>query len=217
MLTRFIGDIHGTYNKNEYYHLTETCDKSIQVGDLGLGFSPGDDQSMFDEIDRSKHFFIRGNHDNPEVCERQSNHIESGHSDDHGIFFLNGGWSIDGPGCPWCPSYGNSGMLPRRTDGINWWSNEEHEQSELDAFIEEYKDCKPRIIVSHEGPRTATVNMFNPTGEWNSRTAIALEDMYQAHQPDLWIFGHWHKRKDLTIDKTRFICLEECGYIDLEV
>lgn len=214
---RFIGDIHGTFNRREYHQLLEDCEKSIQVGDMGLGFSKNDDVSMFKDVDRSKHFFIRGNHDDPKVCQAQVNHIDSGQSDDHGIFFVNGGWSIDGPGAPWCPSYSDPMRTPRRTEGRNWWSDEQHTQEELNELIEEYIDCKPEYVVSHEGPFTATDGMFNPFERYVSRTAQALEDMYRAHQPKLWLFGHWHRPRDVISGNTRFICLAECGYKDLEI
>lgn len=215
---RFIGDIHGTFNVRSYELLTEDVDKSIQIGDLGIGFQAGDDLRMFKNIDREKHFFIRGNHDHPELCESQINHIPSGQSDDHGIFFVNGGWSIDGPREPWCRSTKNPDMKPTRTEGKNWWAEEEHSPSHFDRLVEEYKDTKPDVMVTHEGPVSITKAMFRPYDEWNSRTAIALQKMLDFHKPDVWIFGHWHMRKDMVFsDKTRFICLEECGYIDLEL
>lgn len=213
-MVRFIGDVHG--KSFDYQRLIQDCEESIQVGDMGLGFSKNDDKEMFNGVDTNKHFFIRGNHDNPALCEIQVNHIESGQSDDHGIFFVNGGWSIDGPGCPWCPSYVNPEFKPRRTEGLNWWVDEEHSQGDLDRLIDEYEKCKPRRVVTHEGPITATREMFHPSGEWNSRTATALETMFKIHKPDIWIFGHWHLPRDTFIEGTRFICLEELGYVDID-
>ena len=205
---RFIGDIHGTVHKKLYDKAIEGCDKSIQVGDLGLGFSDGDVKGMFKGVDTSKHFFIRGNHDNPEVCEEQVNHIDSGQSDDHGIFFVNGGWSIDGPDCPW-----DCGRTPNK----NWWDNEEHDEACLEDLIQEYEKCKPQIVVTHEAPWTITNLMFNPQPRWISRTADTLQKMLNIHQPELWIFGHWHIRKDIVSNGTRFICLEEGGIVDIDI
>jgi hypothetical protein len=33
--------------------------------------------------------------------------------------------------------------------------------------------------------------------------------MLEAHQPDLWLFGHWHRNRDLRMGQTRFICVGE--------
>ena len=42
-----------------------------------------------------------------------------------------------------------------------------------------------------------------------SRTRQAFQAMFEAHQPDLWVFGHWHHSFDGVLDGTRFVCLNE--------
>ena len=32
-----------------------------------------------------------------------------------------------------------------------------------------------------------------PADEFSSRTSQLLERMFEAHQPDHWIFGHFHR------------------------
>jgi hypothetical protein len=41
--------------------------------------------------------------------------------------------------------------------------------------------------------------------------------MFSIHKPDLWIFGHWHCDADEVIDGTRFICLNELSYVDVDM
>jgi hypothetical protein len=41
--------------------------------------------------------------------------------------------------------------------------------------------------------------------------------MLEAHRPSLVIFGHWHMARDRIIDRTRFICLPELGWIDIAI
>jgi hypothetical protein len=40
--------------------------------------------------------------------------------------------------------------------------------------------------------------------------------MFIGHKPKLWIFGHWHVPFDEVIAGTRFICLPELAYIDID-
>lgn len=211
---RYIGDIHG---KVELYHEAVLgVEKSIQVGDIGLGFGypyqyENHCRIMFSPLDSltdSKHRFIRGNHDNPDFCKSSPMYIKNGYEKETDHFFVNGAWSIDGIGAPWDQG--------RRTEGFNWWSNEEEDQVTLDLLIEEFADTKPSTVVSHEAPFEVTDIFFNPTERYISKTAYALTQMFRSHKPKRWLFGHWHRRRDKVIDKCRFICLEEGGYIDLD-
>lgn len=214
---RYIGDVHGTVNAKTYQVIAKEVEQSIQIGDLGIGFADQKDaKAMFKDLDLDKHSFIRGNHDNPDYCKAQKNYIPSGYHSVSDTFFVNGGWSIDGPGCPWCPSYKNFARLPYRREGINWWSDEEESQDELDDLIQNFAETKPSIMITHEGPTSVTDYFFNPRQTWESRTAKALQEMLNNHKPNVWIFGHWHKHKDQVLGgKTRFICLSELGFIDL--
>jgi len=51
--------------------------------------------------------------------------------------------------------------------------------------------------------------MFEPKWKFRSATAAALDAMLEAHQPYLWLFGHWHRNRDLRMGQTRFICVGE--------
>ena len=217
MKVRFIGDVHGLWNmyRDVIYRdmVDHNIENSIQVGDLGMGFtSKGqwapDSAAAFDKrFAKGNHRFIRGNHDNPEEVKKSAHYIHDGfyETTDLGntIMYVGGAWSID---WQW------------RTMGIDWWVDEELSMQELNLLIEQYKDIQPDIMITH----TAPINI--PGGPMGikifgsgARTEHALQEMLDAHRPKLWIFGHWHKNFDQVVDGTRFICLNELDFIDLEV
>ena len=99
MITKLVGDVHGKFHR--YEKLIKDCDASIQVGDFGVGFFYifGDHRvpmanPPYDSIKKGNHRFIRGNHDNPDVCRRQSYWIPDGTIEDH-VLFVGGAHSID--------------------------------------------------------------------------------------------------------------------------
>lgn len=191
---RFIGDVHAKFDK--YVELTGVPHPTIQVGDFGIGFKP----NPLEQIDPLKDRFIRGNHDWPAECKRQPNYIGDGTFED-GIFFIGGAYSIDRA---W------------RTEGLDWWPDEELSYQELDAQIDRFVELKPNIVVSHDVPAPAFHYVLGHHGEM-SRTANALTAMFHFHKPKLWIFGHHHKHFEGTYDGCKFICLPELAYLDVNI
>jgi hypothetical protein len=49
-----------------------------------------------------------------------------------------------------------------------------------------------------------------------SITRQALNIMFEIHKPDFWFFGHWHDRRNWSIDGTRFVCLAELDWCDFD-
>lgn len=191
MKIRFIGDVHGKID--EYLSIISTCDRSIQVGDFGAGFVDLPNLS-------SNHQFIRGNHDSPQVCRNHPNWIKDG-TFENNIFFMGGAWSID---------------YALRTPGVSWWHDEELSYSDLNDMISKYEQCKPEIMVTHDGPFSIMKSMF-PYMPRSSRTRHALQTMFDIHKPQIWIFGHWHENKHEVYDETNFICLDELNFIDYQL
>lgn len=190
---RFIGDVHAKFDR--YLQLTSEVSESIQVGDFGAGFKDIPEMG-------ETHRFIRGNHDNPEVCRNHPNWIADG-SLIGDMFFIGGGRSID---------------QHLRTTGLDWWPDEELSYEELCEAANKYEEVKPRIMVSHEVPLSAARYFFGKHTFKNipgSLTSKLLNVLFTIHQPEIWICGHWHQRKDEVIEGTRFIVLEELGVIDL--
>jgi hypothetical protein len=182
---RFIGDVHACFK--EYVTIAEASPVgSIQVGDFGVGF--GQVPNM-----NPKHRFIRGNHDNPEDCKLLPNWIPDGTIEDD-IFFCGGARSID-------QSF--------RCEGVDWWRDEELSIGEYYEMYDQFvlKGHKPKVIVTHDLPSKLVPHVFGVTSE-PSRTGQFLDALFDYHKPELWIFGHWHMRRDIDILGTRFICLD---------
>lgn len=216
----YIGDCHGKtpqftwmlkhgmkpeYRNKQYF----------QLGDMGLGFR-GVHLEHLDQLQ-----FIRGNHDDPAICKVHPCYAgEYGYIPEEELFFLGGAWSID---AKW------------RTEGISWWRDEEQSIEELNKAHQLYLEVKPRIVATHEAPTVAALTMLNnlmiplskddsatsvvkgeeysyykaKLGCVNTRTSQALQQMFEAHKPEHWVFGHYHVEKDFEVEGTQFHCLPE--------
>ena len=199
---RFIGDIHASMFN--YMPIIAGCTESVQVGDFGIGFMH--DYEFVDKLHADgRHKFIRGNHDDPELCKERVGYIADGTYDGRGIMYVGGAWSID---------------YRFRTPGYTWWAEEELSIPELAKMHELYVFNQPRIMVTHDCPTSVAYNFFienTDKTQFKTRTAEALEGMFLRHKPEVWLFGHWHHDVDRMSNGTRFICLGIDSYIDLEV
>jgi hypothetical protein len=207
---RVIGDVHGKFKP--YRNLIRGVPFSIQVGDMGvgfMGFRGGELRSLtnppYDAMSKGRHYFIRGNHDNPQVCERHDFWLPDG-SQSQGVFCLGGAVSID---------------RAYRTEGLDWWPDEECSYAELEAHIDAYAASKPEVVITHDCPESVANEIlaaFNIRKiEDGSRTRVALERMLAIHQPRLWLFGHWHVSLRFQRGRTTFQCLNELEFTDIEI
>ena len=208
---RLIGDVHGKFDR--YKKIIKDCPASIQVGDMGVGFRKTQGPRTGEiysnpphyAMVRGDHRFIRGNHDNPGVCRRHTQCIKDG-TVDGDMMLIGGAFSIDRQ---W------------RTEGYDWWSDEELSISELNTLVDIYATTRPRIMVTHDCPEViaplmAAVGNFRYVEAANpSRTRQALQGMLDIHRPEVWIHGHWHVSSDKVIDGTRFVCLAELEYKEI--
>lgn len=215
MYTRIIGDIHGMFNDYRNYSIGNFDGPTIQIGDFGIGF--GQSPYWYTSVDAHQndgtHRFIRGNHDNPELCKTMSGYIPDGRVEGH-VMFLGGAWSIDNPDAP--PGW------HKRTAGVDWWEGEECTDNQFDLFLDLYSMVKPRVMITHDCPTAASHEMFFRTGlvkgiEYPNRTATALQRMWRLHQPEYWFFGHWHHTKHLKLGNTHFQCIGELDHIDFDL
>jgi len=203
---RFIGDVHGKYDR--YKKIIENCEGSVQVGDMGVGFFVEDYHTgrralanpPYDAMVAGNHRFIRGNHDNPNTCRNHTQWIPDGKVEND-ILFVGGAWSID---------------RDYRTEGLNWWSDEQLSISEFQVVIDTACTIQPKIIVSHDCPLSVVPHLFNKE-PIRTCTQQALDVILEDCRPEIWIFGHWHQNVDVVFGGTRFICLDELCYIDLDV
>lgn len=213
---RFIGDVHGKFK--QYREIIRDCTASIQVGDMGVGFVRKTGYHTGETYQnpphyamvRGEHLFIRGNHDNPSYCLGHSQFIPDGTIKRYGlentVMFVGGALSIDRE---W------------RTEGYDWWPDEELSIEALYKMYDKYMLEKPRIMVTHDCPEVVAHQLFGIDGKlkfnFPSRTRQALQSMFEGFQPEMWIFGHWHESKDIVIKGTRFICLAELEHKDIDI
>lgn len=207
---RFIGDLHGRYQS--YLKIIEDADvkgiPTVQIGDFGVGFGPTPYETV--GLDPVKHQFIRGNHDYPNLCLEMPGFISDGsYSHDNRILYVGGASSID---------------RMYRTEGVNWWADEQLTIAELEDILELAWNYLPEVVISHECPEFISdvicQVLRKPKYNDDNRTRMMLQQLYHldvASKPKLHIFGHWHHDCDFRINGTRFICLNELSYIDIDI
>ena len=204
---RFFGDLHGKVF--EYFGQAAEVAESIQVGDFGFGMiSPKltDASKRFQES--GDHVFIRGNHDSPRHCEAAPGWIEDGsYIPRLDMMLVGGARSVD---------------REDRVEGFDWWADEELSQDALDEIYRTYCMVRPRIMVTHDTAEDAAQAMFGTPivyGKFlkTSITRTALQRMWDFHQPDLWVFGHWHTTQKKQIGNTEFVCVGKNEYIDIDL
>lgn len=207
-MTLFIGDVHGKYRR--YREIIRDHMGSIQVGDMGIGFiNPITEQRManppHDSMLEGQHRFIRGNHDSPEACKRHSQWIKDG-TIQGDVMFVGGATSID-------KAY--------RIRNYTWWEDEELSLQDLNLMIDVYRNQRPRVMVTHDCPEFIAEKVMAAHNQVKfaeiSSTRVAFQAMLEAHQPDIWVFGHWHVSFDKLMNGTRFVCLAELEYKEIEV
>ena len=188
-----IGDVHGKY---EDYHKiirqTEKYPYTIQLGDFGFKYE------TLKNVDSTKHLILPGNHDNYSMCYRYPHFLgDYGYSSLNKVefFYYRGAYSID---------------RQYRTIGIDWWENE---QVSIDQFMkarELYRQVKPNIVITHDCPETISLQMLRlDQRQYQNMTGWALNELFNIHQPKLWIFGHYHQSRTMQYGDTKFVCLDE--------
>jgi hypothetical protein len=206
---RIIGDVHGKWR--QYLKLLDTCTHSIQIGDLGFAYD------VYNELDKTKHFAFRGNHDNYDVPLP----IDLG---EYGMrtvgslnfFFVRGAFSLD-----WQQRLQHEHENHEKC----WWPQEELSMQELHKTVKAYEKAKPSIVITHDAPRNIGKLIGNPRflrsfgynpETFNTRTSEALEFMFKIWEPKYWYHGHFHHSHKTKLGKTTFVGLRELEYIDVD-
>ena len=200
-----MGDIHGPAKFPDLRKAAEGSLPVIQIGDFGFGFGGDFDreaEAFLAEADGHVRF-IRGNHDNPAVCRSMPGFIEDG-TVEGDTMFIGGAWSID-----W----------QRRTKDVDWWADEEVSQEEFDRLLGVYREAKPDVMVTHDGPDCMFGKMFGYDRLFDTRTGRMLSRFLNAHQPEFWIFGHHHRSAEFddVLSGTLFRCLGEGETMEIEL
>jgi len=199
---KFIGDVHCKIGK--YIPIIRTCEESIQVGDFGF-------KEEWDWLEKNSsiiglsHKINMGNHDYI-PCVNTNPHSLGNWSYERGIFTIRGANSID---------------IHKRIEGRDWFVNEELNYGEGYEVFDNWELSKPDIVVTHDCPALVAEVLFGfpRTGinkeYYKSTTRELLQNMFEVHQPKLWVFGHHHINKNETINGTNFICLGELETLDI--
>lgn len=206
---RFFGDIHGSVD--QWCNKTFGSNQSVQIGDFGYGFLAPSYEKDVNEFFKNypQHKFIRGNHDDPARCRKSPGYIEDGTFDEeNSIYYIGGAWSIDFAG---------------RTPGKSWWPDEEVDDDTFNKLFSDVLVKKPKIIVTHDAPSQATLPMFIDAGDslfggklYSNRTNTWLTRIFENYKPEVWLYGHWHMTKTLEVEGTKFVCIGENDFIDLD-
>ena len=224
---RFVGDVHGKLHK--YLNRVSAVPYSVQLGDVG--FKREYDFLRETDLNPNCHKILAGNHDDYQEENGYFVNQTSHFLGDFGIhafpdfceiFFVRGGRSID---------------ASTRKEGIDWFRQEELSYNKGMEALEFYKKIKPEFVISHECPEEV-IHLLQQVRElkakrrkkgpyfygiktWNglpilpSLTAILLQGMFEFHQPKIWLFGHHHQSFNKVHNGTRFICLNELQYMDI--
>lgn len=203
------GDLHGdwsalwkninkankTYGENNYV--------LIQIGDLGIGFptmekhhgiwiptnKENNDPKKFPE----NFYFVRGNHDSPQACEKYPNYLGNfGFNKDLNIFYISGAASHD---------------KNLRTENVDWWPDEELTNDQFYECLDLYEKIKPEIVISHEPPVVAHAAMRKGLEVNSSKTSQFLQILWEKHQPLFHYYGHHHQVFSKIIGRTKFTCV----------
>ena len=200
-----IGDLHGLFY--DYRQILKNLKPamSIALGDIGIGFDPNKELVLNDIP--GIHKILRGNHDSPTEFRKHPNNIG-----DYGIlhgefidglfdklFFLSGAWSID---------------KEQRTEGIDWWADEQLSYEELSDAVNLHNKEQPDLVIAHDCP-TSVLLLMHPYNVIPTRTSQALDIMIQNHKPSYFIFAHHHKSWRKNIDGCLYICLNELEFLDI--
>jgi predicted phosphodiesterase len=213
-IVRFIGDVHGAMKKYKKIIKSAPENVSLQLGDFGVGFyRPYTDIRMgqnppYDYMAAGKHYFIRGNHDNPGVCAKHPFWVKDGTYAPNvpDVFCIGGATSID---------------REYRTEGYTWWEGEELSYGEWLRVMDTWEKEKPDIVATHDVPDEVVRAVVAPragyTHFYKSRTCQALQSLFDIHRPAICLHGHHHISYRQVYKGTEFIGVGECDYIDLEI
>lgn len=173
----FLGDIHGAYELIPRFRGPIT-----QVGDFGIGFE------KVPEL-RDDFRFIRGNHDDPFLCQSHPNFIGDWKLEGN-VLYLSGAFSID-----------KSSRIPF----ISWWPDEELNVSQMNEVLSLDPDSI-NYIVAHDCPAICYPDT-GIDGPINQMTPLFLNEVANRFRPHKWVCGHHHKSRRFTRGGTQYTVL----------
>ncbi len=199
MKIRIIGDIHANYE--HYQNICGQAEKegltTVQLGDLGFDYDKAY-RTPEAEIS-SQHYFFGGNHDNYSTITYEPHNLgDHGNLDCLGrpdIYFIRGASTVD----KW-----------RRTEGVNWFPEEELSYYTMCEVLKEWEKQKPDILITHDCAAAEQWRLVPPPFK-PSRTGSLITSMYNVHVPKIHVFGHYHVSLDETVivnnKEIRLVCI----------
>jgi len=213
MTVRITGDCHGLTEHYVEDVQDSGCEHSIQIGDMGFHYED------LEELDSDKHKFLGGNHDNYDVyhvCPHGLGDFGSRSVGELDFYFIRGAFSID-----WKDRF----IRERDTGKKSWWNEEQLNKEQQEAALSDYKKQRPSVMITHTCPTSIAKIIGSPgiltswgydADSFNTDTQQLLQDCHEAHRPDVWIFGHFHRTIDFQHNGTRFMCLGELRAIEYD-
>ena len=201
MKIKLIGDVHGKLDQYKKIVLgaERYGDKTISLGDNGFESEWLDGEKFLSGLDGGleNHKWLAGNHD------FYPNYPRFGQSlGDFGVwndvFFIRGAESID---------------RHRRIEGRDWFREEELNYLEGFNCFKLYEQTKPDFVVSHTCPSLIKEDIFGYTD--NDCTSSLLQQLFEIHQPKIWVFSHMHNSIIYSHLNTTFVCLAELQTLTL--
>ncbi len=220
---RVIGDVHGqidlenlcTRRGQPYLDIIAGVPFSVQIGDMGDGETY---DQLIQSTDPSCHRFFPGNHDHYDQLPPHSLG-DFGAASLGGVefFFVRGAASKDRDKLI---------RLGQQLGKTLWFEQEELSEDQMRAVEQEYRKCRPQIMLSHDAPtpiaqlawnHARRVSWPDPEAVFRpSRTNDLLSRLLDHHQPRLWVFGHHHHAWQCREGITRFVCVGELSKIDID-
>lgn len=181
-----IGDVHGKLAAFEQRCQQHPARPLIQLGDFGF-------KRHHDWL-TSRPYAVRvcfGNHD--WLPYRHAAHSLGDFAQPWpGLFTVRGAHSID---------------QLARTEGVDWFADEELTYREGLAVLAAYEAAQPEIVISHDCPQSVRQAVFHIPQ--SSLTTQLLQALFEVHQPRLWVHGHHHRSHTTDLEGTRFVGLAE--------
>ena len=221
-ILRAVGDLHGCIdNRNRFPELpsyVEICqelesdDYSVQLGDCGFEYRD------LELVDSNKNRILLGNHCNYDIAfdyPHMLGHYGVAELGPFSFFYIRGGFSLD-------KAY--RVKHERLTGQKSWWPEEELTQKQGKDAIDMYESVKPNIVLSHDTSSGIAFLIGNPDiltafgipRSFVGKTQSILQQCFDIHQPELHIFGHFHKDWEIILKGTHHICINERRFIDFD-
>ena len=207
---QIISDVHGKMDK--FIPMLDNAKYNIQLGDLGFNYN------ALRDIPKNKLRWFSGNHDNMYDYYQQKHSLGDYGSVKYAgfnFFFVRGAFSIDH----------QDRRLYHDLNGIDkvgrvWYEEEQLNLEAMNYCYDNYDQVRPKVVLTHTCPREVSRIMGNPQilinygynpETFTTNSQELLQSMFELHQPNVWIFGHFHQDFVLYHEGTTFICRKELG------